>query len=122
MQQVRPLQLVQIAVDRLHIQLALLTFQVFGYGQRRKRLPHVVQRVFDHALQLVHFANLIALYNVRKNGGVINVPDNRVCFFLRKVLYMHRREPTIAQVAGKFRIPVAHRAVGFAKLQVFRKP
>lgn len=57
-----------------------------------------IEGVFHHTLQLVNLANLITLYNVRENGGVIDVTDNGVDFVLRVVLQMGHRKAAKANI------------------------
>ena len=98
MEQIGFLQLLKVAVYGFIVQCAVLRLQIVRNGFGREGIPYIVESVFHHSLQLVNLANLITLYNVRENGGVINVTDNSVNLVLRVVLQMGRWKAAKADI------------------------
>ena len=78
MKQVRLLQLLQITVNCFVVQCTVFRFQVIRNGLCREGISHIVEGVLDHSFQLVDLPHLIALNNIRKDRGVVNIPHDGV--------------------------------------------
>ena len=53
-------------------------FQVICNGLGGKGVADIIECVFYDTLQLVDLPNLISLYNIREDRGIVYIPDNRV--------------------------------------------
>ena len=78
MEQIRLLQFLQIAVNGLVVNAAVLGFEIVGDGLGGKRPAHVVEDVLHDALQLVDLPHLVALDDVRKNRGIVDVAHDGI--------------------------------------------
>ena len=95
-------QLFQIAVNRFVVEGSPFCFQVICNGLGGKGVADIIECVFYDTLQLVDLPNLISLYNIREDRGIVYIPDNRVDFILRIRLQMRCRKSSQANIIGKF--------------------
>ena len=121
MKQVRLLQLLQITVNCFVVQCTVFRFQVIRNGLCREGISHIVEGVLDHSFQLVDLPHLIALNNIRKDRGVVNIPHDGVDLVLRKLLQMCCRETAQAYIVGKLRLRLSHLGILAFKHQVLAK-
>ena len=96
-------------------------FSIICDGLRRKCVADILKRVFDDALQLVDFLDLIPTDNIRENSGIINVPDDRVNFVRRICLQVCGRKTAQTNVVGKFGFRIAECSVLLFERQVLAR-
>ena len=121
MKQVRLLQLLQITVNCFIVQRTVFRFQVIRNGLCREGIAHIVEGILDHSFQLVDLPHLIALDNIRKDRGVVNITHDGVDLVLRELLQMRCRETAQAYIVDKLRLRLSHLGIMAFEHQVLAK-
>ena len=119
MQQIGIFQLFEIVVNGFIVNGTTLGFQVIRNRLGRKRVADILKRVFDDALQLVDFLDLIPTDNIRENSGIINVPDDRINFVLRICLQVCGGKTAQTNIVGKLSFRIAECGVLLFECQIF---
>ena len=121
MQQIGIFRLFEIAVNGFIVNGTTLGLQVIRNRLGRKCVADILKRVFDDALQLVDFLDLIPTDNIKENSGIINVPDDRVNFVRRICLQVCGRKTAQTNVVGKFGFRIGECSVLLFERQVLAR-
>ena len=121
MQEIGFFQLFEVGIDRLIVQRAMLRFQVIGDGFCRKSVADIGERIFHHTLQLIHFADLAAPDDIRKDGRLIDIPHDGVHFVLRIGPQMSCRKSAQTDIIGQLCVDILNFRILALEGQIFLK-
>lgn len=103
------------------VQCPLFRLQIIGDGVGREGVPHILEGVLPHTLQLVDLPDLIALDNIREDDGIVDVPNDGVNLVLSVALQMCGSETAQTDVMCQLSFPVLQRRVLTLECQILTK-
>ena len=115
------LQLFQIAVHRFIVDRTMLWFQIIRNWFCREWISHIRKCVPNHPFQLVDLANLVSLYDIRENRGIIDISDNRINLILWILSQVRCREAAQADIVCQFSMDILYLCILLFKFQIFLK-